>query len=56
MSRVLETIDVRQSNIKSLKEEVEKLKKLLDDPEPGLITWRNFVRARIEAISQYTTE
>jgi hypothetical protein len=33
-----------------LKNEVDRLKSLLDNPEPGLVTWCLFVNKRVEAI------
>ena len=39
--------------IEELKVEVNKLKNLLDDPHPGLLTWNQFVRDRLIAISKF---
>lgn len=38
--------------IKSMREEAEKLAALMRDPQPGLFTWADFVRERVEAINE----
>lgn len=36
--------------LEQLKDNVNKLKQLLDDPQPGLYMWNSFVAERIENI------
>lgn len=42
-----------KTNIEFLKEHVNKLKMLLDDPEPGIFTWQSLVREHIKWISDF---
>lgn len=45
-----------KTTIDRLREDVTKLKILLDDPQPGLATWNEMVRWRLQKISEYLVE
>ena len=40
------------TKLEKMKDEVNKLKALLDDPQPGLFTWHGFVDERIKSINK----
>ena len=41
------------TNIEFLKEQVDKLKSLLDDPQPGLASWVQMYGERMQALSNF---
>ena len=41
------------TNIDKLKTHVENLTKLLNDPQPGLLTWQMVVHKEIEEIAEF---
>lgn len=43
-------------DLDELQSEAEKLVSLLKDRQPGLMTWNNFLRERLEAIHQLTSK
>lgn len=43
-------------NIDYLREQVAKLKMLLDDPQPGLASWAQMYGERMQAISDFWNE
>ena len=48
--------DNQSCTFEELKEHVRKLKMLLDDPHPGLLTWAMMYRDHMKAISNYWTK
>lgn len=40
--------------IQDLKEEARKLVSLLEDPQPGLVTWKSFLAERIDKIAAFS--
>ena len=40
-------------NLDALHEEAERLMDLLNDPQPGLFGWREFLRRSLQAIAEY---